>query len=177
MLEEILKAIWFIFPAYIANAVPPLICKIKKLRDNNVPIDFGKQWKGKAIFGSGKTWIGLILGVLSGTLFGLIQSNIIVEGLSFTLPKMTIILAFMISLGSLIGDMIGSFIKRRLNLKRGAPAPLLDQLDFIFGAFLFAALVVEINLVYLIILSIITPIIHLSTNRVAYKLGIKKEPW
>lgn len=177
MLEEILKAIWFIFPAYIANAIPPLICKVKKLRENNVPIDFGKQLRGKAIFGNGKTWNGLILGVLAGTLFGLVQSNIIVEGLPFILPKMTILLAFMLSLGSLIGDMIGSFIKRRLNLKRGAPAPLLDQLDFIFGAFIFAALIIEINLVHLFILAIITPAIHLTTNKIAYKIGIKKEPW
>lgn len=168
MIELILKAIWFAIPAYIANAAPAFFSKFKK---NSQPIDLGKKWRGKEILGEGKTWFGLFIGVLAGTFFGLIQSLTEVQ------PLMTLKLAFTLALGALIGDMVGSFIKRRVNLKRGKPAPLLDQLDFILGAFLFASFVTEIEFTYLLILIIITPLIHLGANILGYKLGMKKEPW
>jgi len=171
MIEEILKAIWFIFPAYIANASPPVISRLERLQKHNKPIDFGKLWRGKEIFGKGKTWNGLIFGVLAGTIFGALQ------GLTGIEPLITIKLAFMMSFGALVGDMIGSFVKRRLNMKRGKHLPLVDQLDFILGAFLFASFVIEINFTNLIILLIITPLIHILTNRIGYKLKLKREPW
>ena len=83
----------------------------------------------------------------------------------------------MLALGALVGDLIGSLVKRRLNFERGKHFPLLDQLDFILGAFLFASFVIEINFKYMIILLIITPLIHILTNRIAHILKIKKEPW
>ena len=62
-------------------------------------------------------------------------------------------------------------------MKRGKHLPLVDQLDFILGAFLFASFVIEINFTHLIILLIITPLIHILTNRIGYKLKLKREPW
>jgi len=167
----ILKALWFILPAYIANGTPPVLSKFKKLQKYNKPIDFGKTWKGKEILGKGKTWFGLFFGVLVGTVFGLIQNLTEIE------PLMTLELAFMLAFGALVGDLIGSLIKRRMNLARGKSAPILDQLDFIFGAFLFASFVTKINLNYLIILIILTPLLHIGTNILAYELKLKKEPW
>ena len=40
----------------------------------------------------------------------------------------------MLAIGSLLGDLVGSFIKRRLDIGRGAKAPILDQYNFIGGA-------------------------------------------
>ena len=36
---------------------------------------------------------------------------------------------FTMAFGSLFGDMFMSFFKRRIGLKRGAPLPVVDQLD------------------------------------------------
>nr|MDO8080708.1 CDP-2,3-bis-(O-geranylgeranyl)-sn-glycerol synthase [Candidatus Freyarchaeota archaeon] len=84
---------------------------------------------------------------------------------------------FLLSFGALIGDLIGSFIKRRLNLERGQPAPPLDQLDFITGALVFSFIVFIPPLEIIIILLVLTPVIHLTANIVGYKLRLKKEPW
>lgn len=89
----------------------------------------------------------------------------------------TIFHGFLLSFGALIGDLIGSFIKRRLNLERGQPAPPLDQLDFILGALVFSFIVFIPPLEIIIVLVILTPIIHLTANVIGYKLGLKKEPW
>jgi CDP-2,3-bis-(O-geranylgeranyl)-sn-glycerol synthase len=171
MIWLILKTLWFILPAYMANAAPPVFARVRRLEKYHKPVDNGKKLKGKEIFGEGKTWLGLISGVLAGTVFGFLQSLTNVQ------PMMTLELAFTLSLGALIGDMIGSFIKRRLGFSRGKAVPLLDQLDFLLGAFILSSLVVEINFSYLIVLLIITPMIHLGTNIIGYKLKIKKVPW
>ena len=75
--------------------------------------------------------------------------------------------------GALVGDALGSFLKRRLGIGRGKPAPILDQIDFLVVALLFVSLVVNINLEFIIISFVLTLIIHLIANTGAYLLGIK----
>ena len=131
-----LQAIWFILPAYTANGLPVLF-------GGGSPIDFGKTFNGKRIFGDGKTIRGFVGGVLSGTLVGLtlfyvgpILNQSIPESQGLIDLSYNPILGLLISVGALTGDLVGSFIKRRLNLKRGAPAPFLDQITFLVFAFL-----------------------------------------
>jgi CDP-2,3-bis-(O-geranylgeranyl)-sn-glycerol synthase len=87
------------------------------------------------------------------------------------------LLGFTAGSGAMIGDLIGAFIKRRLGLPRGAPAPILDQLDFIIIAILFASFLIKITPSMIFIVILITPFIHILVNGIAYKLGKKKEPW
>jgi CDP-2,3-bis-(O-geranylgeranyl)-sn-glycerol synthase len=103
------------------------------------------------------------VGLALGTFIGFLQNRIF--------------LGFVLSLGALFGDLIESFIKRRLNLSPGASFPIADQLDFITGALLFSFLVSPPPLPVAIIVLIITPPIHYITNFLAFRLGFKKEPW
>jgi len=188
----IIEALWFIFPAYLANSAPVDVSQIRFLKKYGKPIDGGKTWRGKRIFGDGKTWRGLYAGIIAGTLMGLIQTTIqpsLANDYS-NLPQMTVALAFMMSLGALIGDMVESFLKRRLNLKPGAPLPLLDQLDFVFGAVFFAWLWVVFSTGHItgafenmlgwsrfLLILLITPLMHLITNFIAWAWKLKKDPW
>jgi CDP-2,3-bis-(O-geranylgeranyl)-sn-glycerol synthase len=79
-------------------------------------------------------------------------------------------------LGALLGDAIGSFIKRRIGIERGRPAPLLDQLDFVIGALLLSSLVYFESFSMIIVILIITPILHLLSNIFGYLVGFK-EVW
>lgn len=166
-----LGAIWFILPAYVANAVPPLEGSIKWIRRYNAPLDFGKSWKGKPILGPGKTWMGLFLGLFFGSLVGFLQGFFPFEPQGFWM------LGFILSLGALLGDMGASFFKRRLGIKPGGKVILLDQLDFVVGAFLLAGLGGWFNWRYFVILLVVTPPIHLVTNVLGHKLNLKSRPW
>lgn len=164
ILQIIYKTIWFVLPAYIANASPVIL-------GGGPPIDGGKKfWDGNRILGDGKTIQGFVLGFLAGSATGVIQ-------LQFWWPWEKWEVAILLTLGALLGDLFGSFIKRRFGFKRGRPLPVLDQLDFVIGALLLASVFVIPELEIIIILLVITPFIHLGTNLIGYKLGVKSEPY
>ncbi len=67
LFQTIGQAIWFILPAYVANATPVLT-------GGGPPIDGGKKLSdGYRILGDGKTIRGFILGLLAGSIVGAIQ--------------------------------------------------------------------------------------------------------
>jgi CDP-2,3-bis-(O-geranylgeranyl)-sn-glycerol synthase len=192
IISLIIEALWFIFPAYLANSAPVDVSQVGFLKKYGKPIDGGKTWRGKRILGDGKTWRGFYAGIVAGTLTGLIQV-MIQPTLASTypdLPQMTLALAFMISLGALVGDMAESFFKRQINLKSGAPLPLFDQLDFVFGAVFFAWIWTVFSAGQLVgafdkmlgwsrflLILLITPLMHLITNLIAWAWKLKKDPW
>lgn len=178
---RIIEALWFILPAYVANSVPVQIAKIPYFEKFSQPVDFGKSFKGKRIFGDNKTFRGLIFGILFGTLTAFFQFYFHEQAEIFfktSLPEITLIHGFMLSLGALVGDLIGSFVKRRVDLAPGAPAPLLDQLNFVFGAYFFSYLLTkQIDYDQFFVLILITPTIHLFFNAIAWLYRLKKNPW
>jgi CDP-2,3-bis-(O-geranylgeranyl)-sn-glycerol synthase len=149
----------------VANGTPVVIHGLP-------PIDMNKKWRdGRRVFGDGKTWGGFLAGIVGGTIIGGIESAIIWNNI--LLPS------FVSSLGALLGDLMASFIKRRLGLQRGAPAPLLDQLDFYVGSlvFLYVFLRISFNIYAILLFALLIYLLHRATNYTAYKLGLKSVPW
>jgi len=83
----------------------------------------------------------------------------------------------MIALGTVLGDLLGAFFKRRIRIKPGSPLPIVDQLDFVFGGLLLGQLVFPLSLPSILLVVLVTPPIHLGTNYGAYLLGIKRTRW
>ena len=89
------------------------------------------------------------------------------------------------SYGAALGDLAGSFLKRRVNIKSGEPFWIIDQLDFAVGALIFAFipaiffpglyLIPDLNIV--IFLLILTPSVSLISNTIAYLIKLKDVPW
>jgi CDP-2,3-bis-(O-geranylgeranyl)-sn-glycerol synthase len=168
---DIAAALWFIFPAYCANAAPVIF-------GGGKPMDFGKKFfDGKAFLGSHKTFRGFLAGIIVGTLVGVAQT-IIYENILFDYNSQfqySILLGFMLSIGALTGDLIESFIKRRISRSPGSPLPVADQIDFILGAFLFSIPVLPPSLLSALIILLVTIPIHLLTNLGAALLNMKNK--
>ncbi len=164
----VLQSLWLIFPAYVANASPVVI-------RGKAPLDFGKKLGKYRVLGDGKTFEGTIGGIAFGTLAGVVQ----IYALEFfpNMPEHSTLLIMALSTGAIIGDIIGAFIKRRLGIARGEPAIILDQLDFLIMALLFASFIVNLDVSMVIVLVIITPVMHMATNIFAYLAKMKKTPW
>lgn len=157
-------AIWYVLPAYIANAMPTIL-------GGGVPIDGGKKMgDGRPVFGSHKTVRGFGVGVLFGSLVGFVQAATLG-------PILRICSGILQGLGAMLGDLAGSFIKRRKGIKPGDPFPLLDQLDFVLGAVALSYLVEPFSLITFLLILSITPPLHVLTNVIAYLLKIKEKPW
>ncbi len=168
-------------PAYTPN-------NIAVVTGGGKPIDLGRNFvDGRRILGDGKTFRGFAGGITGGLLTGMVEYGIekltgISYFSSFSFPEMTLFF-IIFSAGSLLGDIFGSFMKRRLDIERGAPFPVVDQLDFVFGAFLISYLLTGKIFLSLfsknIILTaiIITPLLHILVNFLAYKIGKKDVPW
>ena len=149
-----------------------------------------------------KTWQGFFGGIIAGTVVGIVLVLIsmfaiwsFVQNQITTYPEMVLgdstylkqffnppflmglLRVFLVSLGAPLGDLIGSFIKRRFNLERGAPAPIIDQLDFLLGAIFLAYIVFPLRWMYIVFAILITLLLHVLANTLAYKLGYSKEPW
>lgn len=184
--------IWLGLPAWIANSTPVIF-------GGGKPIDGGKRFRdGRRILGDGKTIRGFIAGVFFGTLTGLIQAiaapsvrSMMLDYVDVT-QEMDVILnmsstfngiavsatvAVLFSIGTLFGDMIGSFIKRRVSVKSGGPSPFLDQLGFIIMALIFASPLLHPSPIYPMLLILLTLGVHWLSNALGYLLGFKKNPW
>ena len=154
---QIALTLYGFLPVYLANATPILT-------KGKIPLDMGYNFiDGKRLFGQNKTLRGFAGGLAAGTLVGILQGW----------P----LRGFLLSLGALLGDLGGAFLKRRLGMKPGASLPVVDQLDFVGGAFLLVSLINPPTFTEVLLITILTPIIHLSTNIAAYLLNLKKEPW
>lgn len=170
-LIDIAAALWFIFPAYCANAAPVIF-------GGGKPMDFGKTFiDGKPLFGSHKTFRGFFAGIIVGTLVGVAQTLLYEQVLFEYSPQFqySILLGLVMSIGAVTGDLIESCIKRRLNRSPGSNLPIADQLDFILGAFLFSIPVSPPSLVTAVIVLLITIPTHLLTNWGAALLNMKNK--
>ncbi|WP_407462962.1 CDP-2,3-bis-(O-geranylgeranyl)-sn-glycerol synthase [Methanobrevibacter sp.] len=180
ILIAVLGAVYFMLPAYVSNLSGLAF-------GGGKPIDGGKNYKdGRRLIGNGVTWKGFMNGTILGTCVGLVLGII---GTYFgDLSALTggvidlhvygsivggLILGFLMAFGALFGDLVGSFIKRRMGLQSGQPAPFMDQLDFVLGALVFALLMVRISWSLFIIIILLSLILHLGANTIAYLLGIK----
>jgi CDP-2,3-bis-(O-geranylgeranyl)-sn-glycerol synthase len=169
IVQLIIESLEFIFPAYCANAVPVIA-------GGGTPIDFDRNFfDGKPIFGKNKTFRGFFFGLVVGTAVGYLESIF----LGYPSENSGLLFGFVMSLGALFGDLAAAFLKRRLGIAPGNLLPVIDQVDFIVVAILFSLLFYPSLLSWELVMTvlIITPPIHLLTNFVAYKLGLKKNPW
>ncbi|MDE1804780.1 MAG: CDP-2,3-bis-(O-geranylgeranyl)-sn-glycerol synthase [Candidatus Micrarchaeota archaeon] len=160
--DLIVYPILFILPAYVANGAPVLF-------GGGRPIDGGAKLLGSRIFGQNKTVRGLISGLLAGTLIGFAESSV--------LPYMLAI-GIVSSIGAHFGDLLGSFIKRRMGHPSGHNFMGMDQYFFVIFAILFAFPLGNTPKWYgIVFILVITGALHLFTNAVAHRWKLKAVPW
>lgn len=185
-MDFVLKILWWFLPAYAANVAPVLTAKM------NLP---GGSAVCEPCFGSNKTWRGLYSGVLGAMLMLLLQSHLQSLGglwvqvsimdyqelslgefdkIFLNYSERLVVWSVIFGLGTILGDMLGSYIKRHYQHKKpGEMSVLLDQWDFVFGVWVFSFLFFEIDFVGWIIIAIATLLLQPTASAVAYVLGIK----
>ena len=212
-LATLIFSVLFIVPAYFSNAGMVIVGGGKPLDNGKIWRD-GRRIFGdhKTISGliKGPLYIGIPLSCALYLLFLLLWpviQQIPIDGVSHgfyqlyseifyykyyfiggPFPIGILMIVFRIvfsSYGAALGDLGGSFLKRRFNIQSGAPFWVVDQLDFAVGAIIFALipaiffpgyyLIPDINII--VFLLILTPSVSLIANTIAYLIGLKEVPW
>ncbi len=173
----ILESLYLILPGVLANMAPVLCRKIQFL---NAPVDFGKMWKGKLIFGKNKTYRGFFFGILfavGGVLlqrylyrFVTVRETSLID-YSAVNPYL---LGFFMGFGVLFGDLVKSFFKRRLDIKPGASWFPFDQLDALIGGLLFTSIMYTPPMNVIVFLLVFVPVLHVGVNYLGYLMGLKE---
>lgn len=176
-------ALWFFLPAGISNMMPIFAAKIPLLSKFSYPLDLGKSFGGKRIFGDHKTIRGLVFGVLSGIIIAWIQmvlyKNIIWIHSFVTFDYMKgnpFIFGFLLSFGALAGDSIKSFFKRRSNVGPGGTWFPFDQIDYIVGGILFSLLWVRLSWNTYFSILVVWFLLHIISTIIGYLLKLKDSP-
>ncbi|GAB7018223.1 CDP-2,3-bis-(O-geranylgeranyl)-sn-glycerol synthase [Halostagnicola bangensis] len=179
ILETVAIAFWVMLPAYIPN-------NAAVLAGGGRPIDGGRTWGDRRVLGNGKSWRGTAAGVIAGlALAGIltVAAPDVSSAIGFDLPEFTPLAALGLAGGAMLGDILASFAKRRTGRQRGAMFPGVDQLDFVVVSLPLTALLAPewffdwFTLGVILVVVVLTPVLHVTTNMIAYKLGLKNEPW
>ena len=179
MTHDVLQALWFFVPAYLANMAPVLVQGHFTWLDR--PLDGGRTLWGERLLGAHKTWRGIVAGTMVGLAAFAGQRLLYDAGWVRALAPIDygaspLVLGVLLGLGTGIGDAVKSFFKRRIAIAPGEPWVCFDQLDFMVGAWLFAApIYAPPMLAFLICLPIVVAGSILVTL-VGYEIGIK-ESW
>ena len=179
----LLSCLYFFLPAYFCNMAPPLSKKAGILRFLAKPIDSGRTIRGKPIFGSHKTWRGVLSGIFIGAAVAFLQFYLyhfpFFKKLSLINYQAINILnfGFLICSGAVLGDLLFAFVKRRLGLKPGKAFLPFDQTNYVIGAFVVSQPFLKLPFLVWITIFVSTFFLHIIVNRLGYHLGLHKAKW
>ena len=154
--------IWFLL--LLANGTPVIARKLlgSKLA---YPLDFGKNFFDDfPLFGASKTFRGVISSVL------VTSGGAALIGYSFQAGAL-------FAVASLAGDLISSFIKRRLGLPPSSRKPGLDQLPESILPLLFFWQTFDLNLSITATVLIVFFAGEIILSRILFRLNIREHPY
>ncbi|RMJ04500.1 MULTISPECIES: CDP-archaeol synthase [Marinobacter] len=147
----------------LANGVPVVVARLLP-NSTDWPVDAGLTWAdGRPLFGPSKTWRGFILGTVACSLFALWLELGWLFGVLFGAL-------------SLLGDLLSSFIKRRIGLAPSARAVWLDQMPEAALPMLMAWLWFPLPLWEVAAIAVLFALSNMLFSPLLFRLGIRKQP-
>lgn len=164
----LLKVLYFFLPAYIANMAPVLF-KFVAMKDTPI---------SEKHFGKNKTWRGLLVATVAGTVVFWIQKMAYTQGFTslalIDYADFSLLLGFLLGLGAILGDLVKSYYKRHAGIPPGKPWVGWDQIDFVLGALLFIAPLIVLPPVAALLILIVSPLLHIVVNAIGYFIKLRK---
>lgn len=185
MINDILTILWVFLPVGLANTGPVTANNITFLKKFSQPLDFGKTFRGKRIFGDHKTIRGIIAGVITGLFVASLQMLIFdafswpedfSAGIDYT-SLVVLLMGICMGFGAVAGDAIKSFFKRQVGVAPGKNWVPFDQLDFVVGGLILSLPFVILSLNMYILALMIALIIHPAFNILAWLLRLQDKPF
>ncbi len=149
----------------VSNTMP-IVARIVFKRHLETPVDFDRLFflDRRPVFGPHKTWRGICSSIVGTAFLAWLLGLDVITGMK---------LAFF----SMAGDLIASFIKRRMNLRSGAKATGIDQ-----GIEAFLPLVImkgELGITWIecLVITIVFTLMEIVLSPIFYRLGFRRHPY
>ncbi len=148
----------------VANGAPVIAWDIFKER-YALPLDAGlKLADGLPLFGSAKTWRGIIASLAVTPLFA-------------ELLGLNASIGFTIATAAMAGDLFSSFCKRRLGIESSGKAPGLDQIPESLLPLLAVKNQFDLDWETISLLVAMFFVLEITISPLLYQLGIRKRPY
>lgn len=153
-----------LFLIVAANAAP-ILFRVALKDQFSLAVDFGlKLPDGKPVFGHSKTWRGVIAAIL------------VTFSAAWFLNYPPVV-GIIVGLYAVLGDLLSSFIKRRLAMPPSSMAVLLDQIPESLLPALMMKHTFQLDFFSVILLVIVFTVIELILSKVLFKWGIRRRPY
>ncbi|MCW9012401.1 MAG: CDP-archaeol synthase [Gammaproteobacteria bacterium] len=159
-----MDVVYLLLLIMIANGAPVLLHYVFNKKFIS-PIDFNYCLPdGRPLFGHSKTWRGL-----AGAL---LLSSVAAVLLGYSMET-----GFLVAIYSMAGDLLSSFVKRRMGIASSGMAPLLDQVpeSLLPAIMLMERFQLDIWSIIIVVSSFI--VLELLLSRILYQWGIRKKPF
>ncbi len=183
----LMSLLWLAVPIVAAGLVHLAVMKLDLLPGlRRLPIDGGRTFRGRRLFGDNKTWRGAVVTIGTTTLaaWGLAQLG----ACCWSLPTLTpfaelhpLAWGLLLGVGYIAGELPNSFAKRRLGIAPGASGRgirglvfwVVDQLDSLVGMLIAIAPVWRPSLALLAAIVAIMLVAHPVSAWIMVLFGLK----
>ncbi|MDX1497671.1 MAG: CDP-archaeol synthase [Salinisphaeraceae bacterium] len=156
---------WQLLLLIMAANAAPILANHLMPRLGNWPIDAGLEFfDGQPFLGASKTWRGLI-------------SALILSVLLAAALRLPVGLALGVACLAMLGDLISSFTKRRLQIGPSGKAVLLDQIPESLLPALLAQAWLGLPFASVVWIVFLFFILELAISPLAYRMRIRKRPY
>lgn len=183
MSEIVFESLYLFLPAYAANIAPVLAKRLGAFRLLDRPLDGGKRIGSQPLFGPHKTLRGVVVGICAAVGVATLQRlGVNGTGVLSTLSSLPhaafspVLWGAALGGGALLGDLLKSFVKRRLNIPPGRRWFPWDQLDMVLGGLLVGGFLYHFSFPTVLTLVLLTPLLGVLVNIGGYLLSVK-EAW
>jgi CDP-archaeol synthase len=188
-MREIYVIAYLFLPLLVGLALHGFCIKYDVLTFLCRPIDRGRSFRGKRIFGDNKTYRGVVV-VSLGTMIGFgLQSLVLhrsdsirsIELFDYEIFK-SVAVGLAVGVAAMLSELPNSFIKRRFEIAPGSVAKgwkraifyVYDQIDFLLGAWLVLAVVVTVTVGRVLFSAVLLLVAHQLMSSVGHALGMRK---
>lgn len=175
-----LQTLSLLLPVFAGGISLIVVIKKNLLPFMDTPVDGGARFSGKPLFGANKTWRGITVHVCIAT-----AMTAVLWALSFMTGAVhsiyhqnPILLGIAFAMSYIAGELVNSFIKRRLGIgvgvSRTRPQHFFDTTDGIIVVAIMLFAVYGVPFMQVALATCLAVLVHLGTDLLMQQLGLKK---
>lgn len=176
-----LQTLTLLLPILASGVFLIIVIKYKFFPRLSRPVDNGIKFRGRPLFGSNKTWRGILIYIIGSIIIccalwlGINRGFVWVHSIFGNNP---FVLGSIFGISYSMGELVNSFVKRRLRIRPGKSTGFIqhvfDTIDGILFTIITLSILYGANWGQLILVLFLGTLIHLSTDFVMKKHKLKK---